>query len=103
MQMSVIYLTCADDDEADRISNALLDKKLIACAKKLPIESTFWWKGNKDSAKEVLVMLETVEDKFGQIEKEVKRLHSYDVPMLFSIVVSQTTDEVRQWLKKELQ
>lgn len=101
--MIVVFLTCVDDEEADRISNVLLDKKLIACAKKMSIESTFWWQGKKDNAKEVLVILETVEDKFEQIEKEVKLLHSYDTPMLFSLVVSQTTKQVNDWLKKEVQ
>lgn len=102
MKMSVIFLTCADDDEADKISNALLNKKLIACAKKFPINSNFWWKGEKDSANEVLILLETIEEKFKEIEREVKKLHSYETPMLFSIPVSQTTNEVNKWLEEEL-
>jgi periplasmic divalent cation tolerance protein len=92
MKMIIVYLTCADNTEADKISNVLLDKKLIACAKKFPVNSKFWWKGEKDNANEVLVLLETVEEKFDKIEKEVKELHSYETPMLFSMQVSQTTD-----------
>lgn len=102
MKMSMIMLTCADNAEADKISDSLLEKKLIACAKKLPINSKFWWKGEKDNANEVLVMLESVEEKFEEIEKEVKVLHSYETPMLFSIPVGNTTAEVTTWLEENI-
>ena len=100
--MSVIFLTCADEIEADKIADSLLDKRLIACAKKLPINSKFWWKGEKDNTNEVLVLLETVEEKFSEIEQEVKVLHSYETPMLFSIQVGNTTAEVTSWLEESL-
>lgn len=103
MKMLVVFLTCADDEEADKISNVLLDKKLIACSKKMSISSSFWWEGKKDNANEVLLMLETIDEKFLDIEKEVEKLHSYDTPMLFSIAVSQTTRQVSDWLEKEIQ
>ncbi len=100
--MIIVYLTCADEKEADMISDTLLSKKLVACAKKLPIESAFWWEGKIDTAEEVLVMLETIEEKFDAIEHEVKELHSYDTPMLFSIQVHKTTDLVNKWLGEEI-
>lgn len=102
MKMIVIFLTCSDEVEADKISESLLDKKLIACAKKLPVNSKFWWKGEKDNANEILFLMETVEEKFAEIEQEVKVLHSYETPMLFSIPVDNTTTEVNTWLSENL-
>ena len=100
--MIIVYLTCANDKEADVICDALLDKRLVACAKRLPIESAFWWEGKKDSANEILTMFETVEEKFEEIERVATEIHSYETPMLFSIKVSQTTDKVTKWLREEL-
>ena len=100
--MIIVFLTCSKEAEADKISGVLLDKRLVACAKKLSVSSTFWWEGKKDNAQEVLVMFETVSEKFEQIENEVKKLHSYETPMIFSIDVSQTTDKVKSWMKKEI-
>lgn len=100
--MIIVYLTCADDKEADKITGFLLDKKLIACSKKLSINSKFWWKGEKDSTNEVLVMFETIKDRFDEIENMVKAYHSYETPMLFSVSVLQTTETVKKWLKEEL-
>jgi periplasmic divalent cation tolerance protein len=72
------------------------------CAKRIPIESAFWWEGKKDSVDEILVMFETAEEKFDELEKVVDELHSYEAPMLFSIQVHRTTDKVSKWLKEEL-
>ena len=102
MKMAIYYLTCADSREADKISKVLLKKRLVACAKKHTIESNFWWKGKVDNAKEILLMFESVEENFEKIEKEVKKLHSYQTYVLFSIPVGKTTKRVEKWLKDEL-
>ncbi|OGH11391.1 MAG: hypothetical protein A3B38_01015 [Candidatus Levybacteria bacterium RIFCSPLOWO2_01_FULL_36_13] len=100
--MAIYYLTCKDNGEVDEISNALLEKKLVACAKKFPVESRFWWQGNIDNANEVVVMYESMEENFEKINTEVKKLSSYETYILFSIPVSKTTKEVESWLKEEL-
>lgn len=102
MKMAIYYLTCANNREADKISKALLEKRLIACAKKLPVSSSFLWKGKIDNAKEVLLMLESVEENFGKINTIVKKLSSYKTYVLFSVPVLKTTKGVEKWLKKEI-
>lgn len=100
--MAIYYLTCTNNREADKISKALWKKRLIACAKKLPVSSMFRWKGKIDNTKEILVMLESIEENFDKINAVVNKLTSYETPMLFSIPVSKTTKEVEKWLKEEL-
>lgn len=102
MKMAIYYLTCANNREADKISKALLEKRLIACAKKLPVFSMFRWKGKIDNAKEIVVMLESIEENFDKINQVVKKLSSYETFILFSVPVSKTTKEVEDWLRKEL-
>jgi len=100
--MAIFYLACANDREADKISKALLEKRLVACAKKFSVSSNFWWKRKLDNAKEVLVMYESEEENFDKVDAVVKKLHSYETYVLFSLPVSKTTKEVEDWLKKEL-
>ncbi len=102
MKMAVYFLTCKDDFEAEKISKVLLEKKLVACSKKFLVESSFWWKNHIDNAREVVVMLESIEEYFEKINKEVKKLSSYETYILFSIPISKTTKGVEEWLKKEL-
>jgi periplasmic divalent cation tolerance protein len=102
MKMAIYYLTCVNNREVDKISKALLEEKLIACIKKISVSSTFWWKGKIDSSKEIVVMLESVEENFEKIEAVVKKLSSYETPILFSVPVLKTTKGVENWLEKEL-
>lgn len=102
MKMAIYFLACKDDFEAEKISKVLLEKKLVACSKKFPVESNFWWKNHMDNAREVVVMFESIEENFDKIDKEVKKLSSYETYILFSIPVSKTTKGVEEWLKKEL-
>lgn len=102
MKMSIFLLTCADEKEADRISQVLLEKRLVVCAKKFPASSSFWWKGKIDKSNEIVLLLESIEANFKKVEKEVRKLHSYETFVLFSLPVNQTTSDVESWLKKEL-
>ena len=100
--MNVLLLTCADKKEADKIANKLLEKKLIVCVKKTPVSSSFLWKNKVESSKEVLLIMDSVIENFEEINSEVKKVHSYKTFVLTSFLVSQTTKDVENWVKKEL-
>ena len=102
MKMNILFLTCANNKEADKIAKTLLKKHLIVCAKKTPVYSSFLWQGKIDSGKEVLLIMDSIESKFKQIEKQIKKLHSYDTPVLISLPISQASSGVATWMKKEL-
>ena len=102
MQMNLILLTCANEKEADKISKTLLEKKLIVCAKKSPVNSSFLWKGKIENSNETLLIMDSVIENFEKINSEVKKLHSYKTFVLTSILVNQTTHEVEDWMKEEL-
>jgi len=100
--MEIIYLVCANEEEADKIADVLLEKRMIACAKKLPVQSRFRWEGKIDSAKEILLLLETKEGKFEEIEPEVRKIHSHDTFVMTSIKTDKVSDGVEKWLESEL-
>lgn len=102
MKMNVLFLTCANQEEADKISQTLLEKKLIVCAKKTPVSSSFLWKGKIESSDETLVIMDSVVENFEKINIEIGKLHSYKTFVLTSILVNQTTHEVEDWMKEEL-
>ena len=96
----VVLVTCGSKVEAEKIVDALLGKRLIACANIISgIESKFWWKGKIDKAKETLVMLKTRKKHFRRIEKEVKRLHNYEVPELIALPTIAISEGYLYWLK----
>lgn len=99
MKLIIFYLTCADKTEADKIASVLLDKHLIACAKQIPVSSNFLWKGEIDHNDEVLLIMDSREDLFEQVEAEVAKLHSYETFVLQAITILKTSVAAVQWLE----
>lgn len=102
MSLNILYLTCASSEEADKIATALLEKKLVICVKKTPISSKFLWKGKINNSEEVLLIMDSLEENFGKVNEEVKKLHSYETFVLSSVPVNRTTKEVEDWIKSEI-
>jgi periplasmic divalent cation tolerance protein len=102
MKMVILFLTCANEKEADKIIKSLLLKKLVVCAKKLPVSSSFLWKGKVDSSNEVMLVMDSIEEKFDAIEREVRKLHSYETPVLVSVPVNRASEGIERWMREEL-
>lgn len=102
MKPCILLLTCADDKEADRISSTLLAEQLIVCAKKSQVKSDFYWEKSHDHAEEVLLMMDSSEELFDQVETQVEKLHSYKTFNLVALPVIKTTREVRSWMEEGL-
>ena len=102
--MSTIgFVTCKDVGEARSIANALLQKKLIACANIINgVESIYWWKGNIQNATEALLILKTNPNKLDQLIPEIQKNHSYELPSIEFINVDHTTPLVQQWINQSL-
>lgn len=97
-----LYLACKDEAEAAKIAQVLLDKRLIACAKHWPVQSSFWWKGQITSDSEQLLLMESSLDLFENIEKEVSKLHSYDTFVLEAVPVEKLSGRAITWMKENL-
>ena len=96
----IIMVMCASRLEARRIADRLLKKRLVACSNILSgVDSKFWWKGKVDSAREALLMMKTKKDKFSIIEKEIKRIHSYEVPEIIALPVIAGSKNYLNWIR----
>ena len=102
-QLCQLWLTCKDNAEASTIAQKLLEQKLIACAKQLPVSSDFLWHGKIDHNDEILLVMDSRPDLFEKIEQEVAALHSYDTFVLQAIPVSKSSKAANKWLEQELQ
>jgi periplasmic divalent cation tolerance protein len=95
----VVLVTCASIAEARRIGRAVLEKKLAACANIVAgVESIYRWTGKVERAREVLVIMKTSVTRLRELESEVKRLHSYDVPEFIVLRVVAGSKEYLRWI-----
>lgn len=102
MKIITLFLTCADEKEADEIMDVLLAKRLVVCIKKTKVKSSFLYKGKVDGANEVLLIMDSLEEKFSAIEKEVRKIHSYETFVLLATTVIRSSKGVKEWIKSEL-
>lgn len=101
MAFIFIYLTCADEKEAQTIARHLLEKKLIACVNIFPIKSLYWWQGKIEEGNEYVAILKTKEEKYEEIKVAIEKLHSYDVPCITKIKI-EPNSSYAAWLEGEL-
>lgn len=100
--MITIYITCKDKKEAKKISRHLLEKKLIACANIFPVESLYRWKGRINEDNEIAIIAKTVKDNFEKIKKEVKKIHSYEVPCIVAWDIVKGNEDFLNWISEEV-
>ena len=100
----IVLVTCASLAEARRIGRSAVEKKLAACANILAgVESTYRWKRKVERAREVLVMMKTTAGRLRQLEREVKRMHSYEVPEFVVVPVVAGSREYLAWIEESAQ
>jgi periplasmic divalent cation tolerance protein len=101
----VVLVTCGSMKEARRIARAVVGKTLAACVNigTGPVESVYWWKGRVETAKEFLLVMKTTVSRLGDLEKEVKRLHSYDVPEFVVLEVAAGSKEYLKWVEQSVE
>lgn len=100
--MLIAYITNKNKTEAKKIAKHLLSKKLTACANIFPTNSLYFWKGKLKNDKEFILICKTTESKFSQLENEVKKIHSYEIPCIIKIN-AQSNSEYENWLQKQLE
>ncbi len=100
--MISVYVPCANSEEAEKISRALLEKRLIACSNMFPSTSLFWWRGKIQKEKEVVIFAKTKRENFEKIKEAVKAIHSYDIPGIVAFGVVEKDEQYYSWLKEEL-
>jgi len=99
--MALVYITCKDKAEAKKISKYLLEKRLIACSNIFPIESMYWWKNKIVNDNEIVILAKTLNKNYETIKKEVKKLHSYEIPCILKID-AKANEEYMKWVKEEV-
>ena len=99
----IIIVTTANIEEAQKISQTLLEERLIACANIVgPVASHFHWGGKVERAEEFLVLMKSRNDLFEAVSAKVKALHSYEVPEVLALSVVAVSRAYLDWLSASL-
>ena len=97
-----LWLTCANEKEANNIANTLLAKHLVACVRQMPVTSDYLWRGEVEHGNESLLVMTTRQDFFEKVEAEIAKLHSYETFALEAVPIKFISKKTQSWLEEEL-
>ncbi len=102
MSYCTVQCSVSDKQEAVSISKHLVEKKLIACCNIIPsVTSVYEWKGKINEDSEALMIMKTRTELFKEVEAEIKKLHSYDLPEIICIPVIDGSKEYLSWVNEQ--
>lgn len=111
----LIYTTWESVKQARDAGKKLLEKRVCACVNIYPeMHPMFFWppKTNKqslasyagkiDESKEVVMIVKTLKSKYKELEKEIYKIHTYDVPCIIAIPTYKVNKDYLDWIKGEI-
>jgi periplasmic divalent cation tolerance protein len=101
MKLIAIFTTAGTVDEARRIAQAVVERRLAACAQITEIESVYRWKGAVQNDKEYRVLIKTTEAQYAAVEAAIRELHSYELPAIYSMPFEQAYGPYAEWISTE--
>lgn len=96
MNAVIIQTTCVSKIEAKNIAKVLIDEKLAACVQLSDVESFYSWENEFCCDNETILNIKTRKENFEKIKSKIKELHSYDVPEIIQIDI---TNSSKKYLK----
>ena len=70
----IAITTAGSREEAEQIARALVEERLAACVNLLPgVTSVYRWRGEMETAEEVLLLIKTTAERLEELEAAVRR------------------------------
>jgi len=96
----IVLSTAGSREEAEKIGNALVERRLAACVNIVPqVKSIYRWQGKVEQAEELLLIIKTTAQRFESVRDLLQELHSYELPECVCIEVGNGSDAYLKWLE----
>lgn len=102
MKPVIIQTTCPNEIEARNLAKVLINNKLAACIQMSQIESFYNWNEEFCNDNETLLSIKTTKENFKKIKRKIKELHSYDVPEIIQIDITNASKEYLKFIKENI-
>ncbi len=98
-----VTTTAGSENEAERISAALVERRLAACVQVAgPITSRYRWQGEIETAREWLCVAKTTAERYPKLEAAIRELHSYDEPEIVATPIVAGSAGYLEWISHGL-
>ena len=99
----VIITTTSNKEDANKIAQTLLAKKLAGCVQVIgPISSHYYWKDELCQDEEWLCLIKSSQQHNQTLEKTIQEIHPYEVPEIISLPIQEGNQGYLSWLNQQL-
>jgi periplasmic divalent cation tolerance protein len=102
MSLALVLTTVGNHEDAIRISRALVEERLCACAQIQLVESVYRWNGAVVEEPEYRLLLKTTTNGFEALEARLAELHPYELPAVLRINSDASSDGFADWVQAEV-
>ena len=95
----VVLTTAGSAEEANKIAEALVQRRLAACVNVVgPIASVYRWKEKVERAQEWLLVIKTTAEAADTVGDALKELHSYELPECVVLPIDGGSEAYLEWV-----
>ncbi len=99
IEHTLAMTTVADETEARDLARALVESGLAACVNRVPVFSTYRWKGELEDETEILLLIKTTRDREDGLRAMLADVHPYELPELIFVPITGGSAEYLRWLR----
>ena len=97
-----VTTTTDSEEEASRLVRVGVENRLAACGQVLsPIQSTYWWQGKVESAREWMVVFKTTTERAEPLMDRLRAEHSYETPDIVAVPIVAGSPAYLEWISTE--
>jgi periplasmic divalent cation tolerance protein len=101
----ILILSTADSlDLARKIASALVQAREAACINIIPgIRSVYCWEGELCDEGEFLLLIKSSSERFEAVRSKIRSLHTYQVPEIIAIPITDGDSSYLAWLRSSVE
>lgn len=103
--MSLYYevkISAEDQEQADKILNSLLEKKLVTGGQFIKQPARFLWKGKVQDMEYITITSYTTDKHKDAVIEDVRKTSAEEVPMMTFTLPDDINQELRDWIDETL-
>ena len=95
----IVLTTAGSEEQARNLAHALVERRLAACVNVVQHGcSIYLWKGEIVEEAERLLVIKTEKRLFPAVSEAIRELHSYELPEVIALPLSDGDPEYLEWL-----
>ena len=98
--MKMYYTTTSDLDNAKRISKIFLNDKKAVCINLIKNVNSFYLDDSSINFANEIIMIIKTKLKKSEIEKYIKKIHNYEIPLIVEIKLGSPNLDYANWFAK---